>query len=262
MSKFFKKYHFFTKKITLFLQKNHLFFYKKKNHIFCQKKVIFAPSAYRSFPSYLMYCWANKAQSTKLKQILRNLKTCFAQTVENVSSHSLGSDHTHLFWLFPKYLQKCKFRIPAPLVPICQLVVSRPPLPKAAPGELIGRGTRLAGGWSLVLVCGWCGGWWGISCLRVNWHIARSGCCSREHCVGCFMSCYLNKPFCIFGIYFSKYYRPLGSWSALGKSTVKKRHLEKLESESREPVIISVPKYVKDRYLLYILFNIIGLFFF
>ena len=29
------------------------------------------------------------------------------------------------------------------------------------------------------------------------------------------MSCYLNKPFCIFGIYFSKCYRPLGTWSAL-----------------------------------------------
>ena len=36
----------------------------------------------------------------------------------------------------------------------------------------------------------------------------------KTHCVECFMSCYLNKLFCIFGIYFSKYYRPLGSWSA------------------------------------------------
>ena len=34
-----------------------------------------------------------------------------------------------------------------------------------------------------------------------------------------FRSCYLNKLFCKFWIYFSKYYRPLGSWSALVKST-------------------------------------------
>ena len=40
---------------------------------------------------------------------------------------------------------------------------------------------------------GWCWWWW----LR--------------YCVECFMSRYLNKPFCIFGIYD----RPLGSWSAL-----------------------------------------------
>ena len=30
-----------------------------------------------------------------------------------------------------------------------------------------------------------------------------------------FRSCYLNQLFCKFSIYFSKYYRPLGSWSAL-----------------------------------------------
>ena len=30
-----------------------------------------------------------------------------------------------------------------------------------------------------------------------------------------FSSCYLNQLFCKFWIYFSKYYRPLGSWSAL-----------------------------------------------
>ena len=34
-----------------------------------------------------------------------------------------------------------------------------------------------------------------------------------------FRSCYLNQLFCKFWIYFSKYYRPLGSWSALIKST-------------------------------------------
>ena len=34
-----------------------------------------------------------------------------------------------------------------------------------------------------------------------------------------FRSCYLNQWFCKFSIYFSKYFRPLGSWSALVKST-------------------------------------------
>ena len=34
-----------------------------------------------------------------------------------------------------------------------------------------------------------------------------------------FRSCYLNKLFCKFWMYFSKYYRLLGSWSAQVKST-------------------------------------------
>ena len=34
-----------------------------------------------------------------------------------------------------------------------------------------------------------------------------------------FRSCYLNQWFCKFSIYFSMYFRPLGSWSTLVKST-------------------------------------------